>query len=530
MNRLIVQRLTLFIIAASFLLTLVACSNQTPTKDPDVTPEVSPSADVPVTSAADNLFTVRYEAAYSFNPITGTSTDNMALVPLMYEGLFVLNEKMVAEPVVCDSYETSDGINYTFKLKAGIAMTDGSTLSAADAKYSIGWAMQAGRYAGRFKNIANITATDSLTLSITLNTADYSLPELLDVPIIKYGSIEANYPPGSGPYYFVSTGSPRLVSHQSYRDADKVPIQSIYLRDCSDAELSIAFSSQSVDLFCDDPADATDINILSDHEIRYYNTTILQFVGFNEKNPFLANADLRRAFGLIVDRKNIVSSVYTSHALAAPLILSPNYKYYDTAWENSTADPLAKLSEIFASLNLDDANSDGYLEIPDGHGGYAPITLTFIVNADNKYKVQAAQKITDTLKTVGINVNLTKLSWDAYMTALENGNFDMYYGDVCLPANFDLSELLSPGGSLDYGHAANSDYETRIKNFLAASSEDAKREAAKKLCAYISQYAPVIPVLYRQLNVHTNKNVVSGMKPTQSNIFYGLTGWEITLG
>lgn len=525
MNRLIVRHAILLIIALSFIILLSSCDTQVTTKSPAVTAEATPSSVISNISTADNLFTVRYDADYSFNPITGTSTDNMALVPLMYEGLFVLNEKMAAEPVLCESFETSDGINYTFKLKTGISMSDGSNLNAADVKYTLASAMQSGRYAGRLNNIDAITAADAQTLKITLKTANYNLPKLLDIPIIKNGTADQNYPPGSGPYNFEKTGVPRLIAFENYRDADSTPIPIIYLKDCTDTELSVAFSSQSVDLFQDDPADASDINIRSDHEIRYFNTTILQFVGFNTKNPVLANADLRRAFGLTIDRKNIVSSVYSSHALAAPLVLSPFYSQYDPAWENSVADPLAKFSAILDSLEMEDEDFDGYLEI-----NKTPFTLTFIVNADNKYKVDAAQKITDSLKTAGIDVNLTKLSWDDYMAALTSGSFDMYYGDVSLPADYDLTELLSPSGSLNYGHVGNSEYKSHIEDFLSASSEEDEKEAAKKLCAYIGEYAPIIPVLYRQYNVHTNKNVVSGMKPTQSSIFYGLNGWKITLG
>ena len=530
MRILTLRNTILLSITAALLLSLGSCEAPVAEKDPGVASVEAPVSAVTPVSTADNLFTVRYEAAYSFNPITGTSPDNMALVPLMYEGLFVLNEKMEAETVLCEEYETSDGISYTFKLKSGIAMRDGSTLTASDVRYTLMKAMQEGRFSGRLTVIDTITAVDALTLKITLKSANRKLPELLDVPIIKDNTGDQNYPPGSGPYYFEKTGVARLVAFNNYRDAVRMPVSVIYLKDCSTAELSMAFSSQAVDLFRDDPADSSEISILSDHEIRYYKTTILQYVGFNTKNSLLANADLRRALGLIIDREKIVSDIYSSHALATPLVLSPHYRFYDPAWENSSPDPLTKLSEIFASLEMDDADSNGYLEIPNGSGGWTPITLTFIVNSDNPYKVQAAQMITDTLKTVGIDVNLTKYSWDNYKTALENGSFDMYYGDVCLPASYDLTELLSPGGSLDYGHAGNGEYQSRIEKFLAASTRDGETDAAKKMCAYIAEYAPIIPVLYRELNVHTNKNVVSGMKPTQSNIFYGLTGWEITLG
>ncbi len=498
--------------------------------DPDVTPEATSSESIPAVSTADNLFTVRYEAAYSFNPITGTSPDNMALVPLMYEGLFVLNEKMEAEPVLCEQYETTDGINYTFTLKSGITSSDKSTLTATDVKYSLNLAMQSGRFAGRLKIIDGITAVDALTLKITLKSANRKLPELLDIPIIKNNTSDQNYPPGSGPYYYLKTGVPRLVLFPDHRDAGKMPVPVIYLTDCSNADLSMAFSSQAVDLFRDDPADTSDINIQSEHEIRYYDTTILQFIGFNAKNDLLAGSELRRAFGFIIDRKDIVSSVYSSHATASPLVLSPLYRYYSPSWENNAADPLAKVSEIFNALDLKDDDSNGYLEAPNGSGGWTPFTLKFVVNGDNIYKVAAAQLITDALKSAGIDVNLTKLPWDAYKAALESGSFDMYYGDVCLPADFDLSELLAPGGSLDYGHVGHSEYLSRIESFLAAAGEDEEKDAAKKMCAYIAEFAPILPVLYRQLNVHTNKNVVSNMKPTQSNIFYGLTEWKINLG
>jgi ABC-type transport system substrate-binding protein len=530
LKRFTIRKPILLIISAALLLSLGSCANPVTADNTDTAPAESPMSDIPAAILADDTFTVRYEAAYSFNPITGTSPDNMALVPLMYEGLFVLNEEMEAEPVLCESFETMDGINYTFKLKSGIAMSDGSTLTASDVRYTLMNAMQDGRFSGRLAVISEITTVDALTVKIVLKSANRKLPELLDVPIVKNGTGDQDYPPGSGPYYFAKTGAPRLAAFEGYRDAAKTPVPLIYLRDCSNAELSVAFSSQSVDLFRDDPFDSSEINILNDHEVRYYNTTILQYIGFNTKNSLLADSDLRRALGLIIDREKIVSDVYSSHALAAPLVLSPYYRFYNPAWENSTTDPLAKLSEIFASLKMDDADSNGYLEIPNGSGGWTPITLTFIVNSDNAYKVKAAQMITDSLKTVGIDINLAKLTWDTYKTALESGSFDMYYGDVCLPADYDVSALLSPGGSLDFGHAGDSEYQLRVENFLAAVNEDEERDAAKKMCAYIGQYAPIIPVLYRQLNVHTNKNVISGMKPTQSNLFYGLTGWDITLG
>lgn len=406
-------------------------------------------------------------------------------------------------------------------------MSDGSTLTASDVKYSLGWAKQAGRFSGRMKIVQDITAVDALTLKITLKSANYLLPELLDIPVIKYGSIENKYPPGTGPYKFVQSDTPSLSALPGYREP--LPVSVIYLKDCSDVALSAAFSSQAIDLFWDDPADSSDVNILSDHVVRYYNTTVLQFLGFNARRGVLSNPDLRRALGLAIDRKKIVDSIYSNHAIAAPFVISPVCSLYDTNWEKKETDALTEISSIFASLHMDDSNSDGYLEMPNANNSMVSMNFSIIVNGDNHYKVAAAQQITDALRAVGINATLKVLSWAAYMSALQNGSFDMYYGDVYLPADYDLSELLSPGGSIDYGHVGNASYQTRINAFLGASDETSQKNAAQQMCAYIDEKAPIIPVLYREYAVHTNGKVVSGVNPTQSSIFYGYTGWKITL-
>ena len=528
MNRLIRQAAGLLAVI-TLLFVLSACDEEVTTETPIPSEDVQPSSSAVVVSYADSKFTARYNADYSFNPITGTNPDNMALTPLIYEGLFVLDESWAAQHVLCDSYETTDGLNYTFTLKPDVVMSDGSTLTAQDVRYTLESAMDGGRFTGRLHNIDSVTAVDNLTVKITLKTASYKLPTLLDIPIIKINSIDYNHPPGTGPYYYQGAGAPRLEASVDHRDYNKLPVRVIYLQQCSNLELSVEFSSQAVDLFWDDPADSSEINILSDHEVRYYHTNILQFVGFNTNNSVLAEPDMRRALGLSINRDAIVDELYMNHADAAQLIFSPEYALYDKRWEAEMTDPLAEISAIFASLGLADEDSNGYLEYMDDSNQYHSFKLKFIVNGDNEYKVNAAEEIALSMKTIGINVEIKKLGWDAYKTALENGNFDMYYGDVSLSADYDLSPLLSPDGAIDYGHGGNESYTYYIEAFLAADNDITEKEAARQLCAYAHDDAAIIPVLYRQYAVHTSRNTVNGLTPTQSSLFYHFTDWTISL-
>ncbi len=528
MNRTILKRAAAMMTVAAVCL-LTACTQPAPITSPDVPVDVTPSPSAIAYSSSDGKFTVRYNADYSFNPITGTNPDNMSFSPLIYESLFTLDAALTPQPVLCETYTTDNGIDYTFTLKSGVAMTDGSTLNATDVKYSLTQAMLTGRFTSRLKGIAEITVIDPLTLSITLSAPNYRLPTILDIPIIKNGSIDFNHPTGCGPYYYAGDGSPRLVAFTNYRDYDALPVRTIYLKECTNQDLSVEFSSESIDLFWDDPADSSEINILSDHEVRYYDTTILQFVGFNAQNSVLSNPDMRRALGLMIDRAKIVQSVYTVHADPTPLVLSTNYALYDPAWAPVVTDRLTEISVIFDQLNLDDNDRDGFLEYIDDNYDYIPFTLDFIVNGDNDYKVAAAEQIATAMKAVGINVNVSALSWSAYLQALENGNFDLYYADVALPADYDLSELLAVGGDIDYGHVGSDSYAELIGDFLSASDDDTESAAAEALCAYIYEHAPIVPVLYREYAVHTNRNTVIGLSPTVSNIFYGLLDWSVNL-
>ena len=48
-------------------------------------------------------------------------------------------------------------------------------------------------------------------------------------------------------------------------------------------------------------------------------------------------------------------------------------------------------------------------------------------------------------------VTVEELPWEEYLAALESGEFDLYFGEVRLTANWDLSDLVGTGGAMNYG-------------------------------------------------------------------------------
>ena len=173
-----------------------------------------------------------------------------------------------------------------------------------------------------------------------------------------------------------------------------------------------------------------------------------------------------------------------------------------------------------------DGNGDGFLDIRV-NGNLTPFSIDFIVNAESDTKVSAAKDIALQLQNVGLNVKLNVLPWDEYVSALNNGNFDMYYAETQLPPNFNISEILLPSGSLNFGLVNDSNYAKYIRAYLAAQSSSDRHTALTELCSYIYEKAHIIPVVFRQNAIITHRDEVAALKSTQSNLFYNPDGLKI---
>lgn len=479
-------------------------------------------------AVSDGRFTLRYDPNSTLNPMTGADADNMLVASLMYEGLFALDENLSPSPVLCESYVSQDALTYVFNIKQDVAMGDGTRLTADDVAYSLDLACSMPKFAGRLDNIDDVAADDDGAVTVQLKRADGNLPALLDIPIIKSGGTERFAPAGSGPYVYTErNGEPLLAAMPGHADRSRLPFQDIYLIKCTDSELVELFTDGKIDLYRTDPTGLESIETHWDHEIRYYNTTTLQYLGFSNRQPILGVPEMRQAIGLCADRESIVRDIMSGAALPAPLLLSPAYGIYDSGWEDLPGDAFLEISSIFSRLGLSDYDSDLFLEYPMFGGGYTAFTLDFIVNSENQRKTDAARHICDTIKRMGIDAQLRILPWAEFIAALEEGDFDIYYGETSIPANFDVSALLLPGGRLDYGGAGTQEYAPFIDAFLAAGSEAQRSAAARRLCDQVKKDAIVVPILYKQYTIHTGRNIISGMHPTQTSVFFSMADWSV---
>lgn len=496
---------------------------------PPAETEAAEPVDVPASGArkyADEIFSLNFDIAAGLNPFKTESPDNMDLIPLIYEGLFEVDGDFGYSLVLCEEFFTSDGKTYKFNIKDDILLHDGSKLTPEDVAYSIELARVSENYASR---LAIITAAYVIEGSVymELNRVNYNLPVLLDVPIVKAGSGGETVPVGSGPYFYVDAGEYLyLKAFEGHRDSFGLPTERIYLKEYDESELITAFDSGLIDLVTTSKADINYLEYGGNTELRKKDTSIFYFLGINGRNEFLGDENRRVLFSSMIDRELLACKVIDAVPVTIPLhpaayFWSETFDTFTISEENIEA---AKIQFL-----VEDYDADGMLEYMDlENNSVEEITLKLVVNKENPTKVEAARKLRDSLNGRGIAVEVSELGWSSYIRALKNGDYDIYYGEVMLTADFDLTQLLSYGGSANYG-VYDPELQTLIYDFNASDAES-RQDAAAKLFSYIAQNLPVISLMFEIETVYTHRETVSGMNPSIRNVFNDITEWSIDVG
>ena len=166
--------------------------------------------------------------------------------------------------------------------------------------------------------------------------------------------------------------------------------------------------------------------------------------------------------------------------------------------------------------------------------------MTMIVASDSSIKAGMVRHFAEDMAKIGLTIDVRELSWDDYLTALEEGRleddteFDMYYAEVKLRNDFDLTELLqvrnknNESTNINFTRSTDRVYETYIYNYLAASDMD-RANQYRILAQYILTNGDLIPIGFEKQEVITHRGVCKGVDPNMGNPLYNFPNWEIDL-
>lgn len=505
----------LCLLLAALLLALCGCSNK---------------ADVPYTPTGDGLswdtdtqpeetlpeekeLMMMYYPDSSMNPLFSTDVTNRTLFSLIYQSLFVVDDRYNVSPVLCQNYRVSQDMRmYTFYI-AEATFSDGTKLTPEDVLATYTTAMESAFYGGRFEHVYRLTLEEDGGICFRLDTPMDNFPLLLDIPILKSTEINETHPLGTGPYVFEETTSgARLRRRIRWWCSAALPVNtsSIPLLEAESAtHIRDSFEFSNVGLVCADPSSASYADYRCDYEQWDCENGNFLFLACNLNSPVFSNGDLRSAITYAIDRNSIASKIYRGFARSTSLPVSPQSPYYN--------DALAARYEYNPELFAKAVQS---VTLPKD----TPITL--LVNKEDTIRLRVVRDIQDSFKACGMDLELLELDQEDYLAALEAGEYDLYLGQTRLSANMDLSTFFSPTGNITYGGMADAELYSLCLDSLA------NRGNYYNLHAKIAADGRLCPILFQSYSICATRGLASDLSPSRDNIFYynlGLTLTDILL-
>ena len=452
-------------------------------------------------------FGLAYQKSYGVHPYNCESLNNRCILSFLYEPLFVVgSETFEVSPVLAESYDVSgDGLTTTVHLRPEARFSDGSPVTAQDAAYSLLSSRGTVYYGSRLRHVLSIVADDETTLTITTDTAYECLPLLLDIPIIKDGSVDEASPLGSGPY--VMESDTRLVRNANWWqtaapivDFDEISLTLVE----KTSEVRDNFEYENVNLVLTDPNSAAFAGFHNDYELWDAKSPIMQYIGYNINSKVFSNYGLRSAITYAIDREHIATDIMGGFAQAAVLPASPDAPFYDVKLANTYSYSLTKFQQQLESASVEDMDHDGTLDLYVSSLGYAvPVSGTMIVCSSSYQRVEAATEVVNALNALGFKLTLKTMELSEYRQALQTGNFDLYYGEIRLSSNFDLSPFFSVYGSMCYGGLDDSVMLNLCNQALANNGNS--YNLYKRLC----ERGYITPVLFKHLAVYTTRGSIA---------------------
>lgn len=495
------RRITALFLAVLLSLSLCSCGRQGGGTD------VQPSDTSEAGETTTHSLTLAVRPKDSFHPALSANQLNRLLAPLLYEGLFVLDETFTPQPVLCEDYMVSaDKLTWTFTLRSDVVCSDGSALTGKMVAEALNLARAAGsNYQERLSDVTAVTGTKR-EVTITLSAPNGNLPARLDIPL-AFGNGER--PTGTGPYMLQEeSGSLTLKARADWWQG-KVPMEDIFLRTVSQNNgVMTAFNTGDVTLLDADLTDAESLGYYGNYEVWDYATTRLVYLGFNTQKGLCADPEFRNAASRALDRAGIVSKSFAGHATACVLPIHPDSALYQPALADTLSYRANALDEYLDQTEISDRN------------------LVLLVNNENPTRVSAAKQIAEQLHSGGLRVQVRQVPFQEYTNALAAGSFDLYLGETMLFSDFDLTALVGSAGSLNYSRWSDAQTDNFLKYFRLGEGED-RNPRANALLTRLAKQMPITAICFKNGSVLTRWGKLEQLTPLQNNIFFQLDQWVI---
>lgn len=415
------------------------------------------------------------------DPRTATDAYSARINSLMYNGLVRLDPSAMIEPDLAREIQIPEPTTYLFHLREGVRFHDGKPLTARDVRSTYLSILDPGLGSPRastLKVIEEITVEGEYTIRFSLREPYAAFLNSLTTGIVPEGT-EKNPrmpPPGTGPFLleeFQRGDRMVLLANPDYFEGPPRVQRVVFRVIPSDSTRVMELERGGVHLLYNAiPPDILPVLSSRDDIVIIRNPgTSYSYLGFNLRDPVLADQRVREAIARAINRDSVIQDLLRGYARAARGLLAPGNWAYAGDVPQFGYDP-----ERSRRL-LDEA---GFPD-PDGEGPENRFILQYKTSQD-KLRIRIAEVIRRDLEAVGIGVDLRIFEWGTFFSDIHKGNFQLYsltWVGITDPDIFYYifhSKSLPPEGANRGGYSNAS-----LDRLLESGRREIKMERRKKV-------------------------------------------------
>jgi peptide/nickel transport system substrate-binding protein len=455
-------------------------------------------------------------------------------------------------PQLAESYEWSpDRKAITFRLRKNAVWSDGVPLTAEDVRWT--WQVQtrpevAWDNVNSKDSIRDVEVVDPHTVRFHF-TRVYN-KQMLDanegvilpkhawskLPVEKWRESSDWFKQNlvvSGPFTIASwTPQQELVMarNERYWEKDRPYLDRFVMRILPDAgSLVSQVLGGELDFIPQvGPNDVARVKADPDLNLISYWSNLYVIVGWNTANPLFADADVRRALTLAMDRQAIVDTLLPGGM--GRVAVSP---YIQSVWaHDKTLQPypfdLAEARRLLAAEGWKDSDGDGILD----RGG-KPFSFELASNAGNQQRNDAAVMIQQQLKKVGIDARPRILEFNSMVEAMNKGMFDATIIGLSMDTSLDMtaqfhSRSVPPEGANSFRYS-NPEVDRLLEQVTSLPELKQAEPYIHQIERLLHRDQPATFLWESQRVAAVNKRIRDA-KPNQIHSLFNLKDWWLAPG
>jgi peptide/nickel transport system substrate-binding protein len=356
------------------------------------------------------------------------SSVNASLIKNLYDSLLEYTLDGKAVPSLAESWQIApDNKSVTLTLRKDVKFHGGGALNADAVAANLKKAADPKLGKNLFPTMSivdNWTVVDANTIRVNFKTPvpEKQITDLFQfMSIIDPAGIETveQKPAGSGAYMLgerVVGQRITLTANPNYwRKGEPVSKDVEITIFSQDAAATAALESGGVDIIYGGTARSATRLKQADYPVLTGPGPLVQVFRINSTRGPFRNAKFRQAFNHLMDRDGILRAGYAGLGQVVALPWAPASPAFDASFTQSHAFSIDKAKELLAQSGLSPAEMSAW---------------KLVVNAGSQPDVVISQIVQNTLKRVGINIELDMKEGSELVDTMLQGRFEAIFGGV----------------------------------------------------------------------------------------------------